>query len=69
MTRDPDDDVQRLVDQAVEQGFPEKCSDPVTMARIASALNGHTPQKKTAGRSGLRQAVKTEGTAHAASAR
>jgi hypothetical protein len=40
-------DVKRLVDQAVEQGFPPKCSDPVVMSRIATALNGGTiPVKK-----------------------
>lgn len=37
-------DVQHLVDQAVEQGFPEKCSDPLTMAKIATALAGASTQ-------------------------
>jgi hypothetical protein len=36
-----DADVKRLVGQAVAQGFPEKCSDPVTMAKVAAALTGH----------------------------
>lgn len=46
-----DADVRRLVDQALTQGFPEKCTDRVTMAKIAAALNGHVAaprQKKIA---------------------
>jgi hypothetical protein len=41
-TRDQESDpaVERLIDQAEEQGFGRKCSDPVTMARIAAALTG-----------------------------
>jgi hypothetical protein len=70
-----DADVQRLVDQAGEQGFPPTCSDPVVMSRITVALNGgavpikKTVSKRKTARASSSPAVKRmEGTAHATSA-
>jgi hypothetical protein len=42
-----DGDVERLLDQAVEQGFSRHCSDPLVMSRVAGALTGHDLRRPT----------------------
>lgn len=38
--------VERLVAQAVEQGFPEKITDPATLAQVAALLRTRTTAPK-----------------------